>query len=144
MLTLLWLLYITVYTSISMIQIVNVEKSIKGYYDWPSLLFYPGSFPRVLISPMATKTVWRICIDHIQLWVIVYANYQSQTKVAIIPTNVQPMIIENDVRFSGLGLSQRENWNHQHRSYMVFDSESIVSLYNCDACLRVSGMLLRG
>ena len=62
----------------------------------------------VLISPMAQKSVWHICVDHIQLWAVAVCQVPFQTKVAIMPTNIRPVIIENIVRFSSLGLSQRE------------------------------------
>ena len=61
------------------------------------------SFPRMLI---ATNVVWRICVADIQLCIVVFCKLTSQAKVAVMPTNIQPLIIENIVQFPGLGLSQ--------------------------------------
>ena len=65
-------------------------------------------FSEVLISPIAQKAAWRISVDHTQLWVVAIRILLSHTKVAIMLSNTQPVIIENIIRFSGLGLSQRE------------------------------------
>ena len=39
---------------------------------------------------------------------LLFAKSLSENIVLIIPTTIQPVIIENDVQFCGLGLSQRE------------------------------------
>ena len=75
-------------------------------YVHPSLLFCPGqpSFLGVRISPIATKVVWRICVDHIQLWAVAVCKLPSQSKLPIILTNIR-QVLENIVPF--LGLSKR-------------------------------------
>ena len=65
------------------------------------------SFSGVLISQIAPKAVWRICVDHIQLWAIAVCKLPLQTKVAIMPTDFRLVIIETIGRFSGHGLSHR-------------------------------------
>ena len=65
-------------------------------------------FSGVLISPIATKAAWRICVDHIRLWTVVAGKLLSEAIVVIIPTTIQPVIIENIVRLSGRGVSHRE------------------------------------
>ena len=69
-------------------------------YGRPSLMSSPGqpSPSGVLISPMAQKAVWHICVDHIQLWAVAVCKVPFQIKVAIMPTNIRPVIIENIVR----------------------------------------------
>ena len=52
--------------------------------------------------------MWRICVNHIQLWVDVICKLLIETILAIMPTTIQPVINENIVQFSGLGRSQRE------------------------------------
>ena len=69
-----------------------------------SILSREYSLSWVLISPTAPKAVWRICVDHIQLWAVVVCKLPSQTKAAII----RPVIIENIFRFSCIGLSQMQ------------------------------------
>ena len=75
-------------------------------YVHPSLLFCPGQpfFLGVRISPIATKVVWRICVDHIQLWAVAVCKLPSQNKLPIILTNIR-QVLENIVPF--LGLSKR-------------------------------------
>ena len=78
---------------------------------WQSaLLCSPGqpSFSRGLISPIAPKAVWRICIDCIQLWAVVVSKLLCETIMVIFSTTIQRAIIENIVQFSGLGLSQMD------------------------------------
>ena len=60
----------------------------------------------VWISLVAPKTVCRICIEYIQLCAVVAHKLQFQNKVAIMPANIPPGILELIVRWSGLGLSQ--------------------------------------
>ena len=48
--------------------------------------------------------MWCICVHHIQLWAVALSKLPSETNVAIISTNIRPVIIENIVQFSGLGL----------------------------------------
>ena len=52
--------------------------------------------------------MWGIYVDHNQLWAFALYELLSQSKVAIVPTNIRPGIIENIVQFSGLGLFQGE------------------------------------
>ena len=47
----------------------------------------------VLISPIAPYVMWRICVDHIQLYEP-SRQLPSETKVAIMPTNIRLVIIE--------------------------------------------------
>ena len=92
----------------------NVKKTSGDFSTkfcgQPSLLSSPGqpSFPGVLISPISPKEVWRICVDHIKLWAVVVCEVLFNNIVLIMLTTVQPEIIENDIKFSGFGLSQRE------------------------------------
>ena len=64
--------------------------------------------PGVLIFSTAPKAVCRICSNSIQRWTVAEYKLPSQTLVVIIPTNIQPVIIEVIVQFSGHGLPRRE------------------------------------
>ena len=65
-----------------------------------SLLSNPGGlFSGVLISAISPKAVWCIYIDYTQSWVIAVCKLPSQTKGAIMMTNIWPVIIENIARF---------------------------------------------
>ena len=87
----------------------NIQKTFRLHpinsYGRPSYLSCPSqpSFLGMLISPSITKPVW-----HIQLWTIAVCKLPSEIKVIIMLTNIRPINIENIVRLSGLGLSQRE------------------------------------
>ena len=83
---------------------------LRNLYGLPSILSSPDqpSFSGLMISQNTTKVVWCICVDHSQLWAITVCKLPSETKVAIMPNNIRPVIIENIILFSGLGLSQRE------------------------------------
>ena len=90
----------------------------------------------MLISPIAPKAVWRFCVDHIQLWAIAVCKLLSENIVLIMPTTTQPVIMENDIQFYGLGLCQREMprtlWQMEcHRvpskkSYAVFMRAAVL------------------
>ena len=54
------------------------------------------------------KAVWRVCVDHTQLWAVTVCKLSLQTKVAKMPTNTWPMIIKNIADPQVFGLSQRE------------------------------------
>ena len=84
----------------------NIRDPLTKLFGRPSLLssLGPFSFSGELISPIALK--WRICVAYIQLWVVAVCKLPSPTKLAVIPTNIWPVIIENMVRVSGLGLKQ--------------------------------------
>ena len=92
-----------------------------------------ASFAGMLMSPIASKTVWHICVYHIQLWYIAVCKLPSQTKVAIMPTHIWLVIIENSVRFSGLGFRRTiiRELQECHRvpskkSYVVFVRASVL------------------
>ena len=62
----------------------------------------------VWISLVAQKTMCRICIQYIQLCAVtMHKLHKFQNKVAIMPANIPPGILELVVRLSGRGLSQR-------------------------------------
>ena len=83
---------------------------LTKFYGWLSFLSIPGqpSFSGVLISPIVVKAVRRIYVDHIRLWAVVVCKLHSENIVLIMPTAIQPVFIENDVKFPGLGFSHRE------------------------------------
>ena len=56
---------------------------LNNFYGRPSFL----TFSEVLISPVAPKVVWCICVHDIQLWAVAVCKLQFQTNVAIMPTN---------------------------------------------------------
>ena len=71
------------------------------------------TFSGVPISPITSKALWHTCGDHIQLWAVDVCKLPSQTKVAIMRTNIRPETLANIVRFSCLpGVSQGAIWNH--------------------------------
>ena len=75
------------------------------FYGRPSLSPSSGQpyFSGMLISPIAPKAVWCIYVDHIQLWAVAVYKLLFETMVVIMPTTIQPVIIENNVQSSGLG-----------------------------------------
>ena len=82
-------------------------------------LSIPGqhSFSWVLISPIAPKTVWHIFANHIQVLAIAICKLSSQTIVAIMLTNIRPVIIENIAQFSYHGLFGKrcQEWLEWHK-----------------------------
>ena len=79
-------------------NIMSIKTSrdpLANFYGRPSLLCRLGrpSFSGVLVSLIAPKAVWYICVYHIQLWAVAVGKLPSQTKVAIMPTNSWPVII---------------------------------------------------
>ena len=72
---------------------VNPQLSILS-----QLFVGSGDFPNY-----PPKAVWRFCVDHIQLWAVAVYKLPSQTKVAIMNTNIRPVL-----RFAGLVFSHRE------------------------------------
>ena len=84
------------------------REPLTNFHGRPLPLSCPGqpSFSDVLISPIASKSVWRICVDVIQLWAIVVCKVQYQTKVAIMAINIRLVVNEIIVRLSRLGLSR--------------------------------------
>ena len=52
------------------------------------------------------KAVRRICVAQIQMWAVAVCKWLSENIVLIMPTTIQPVIIENDVHLSGLGISR--------------------------------------
>ena len=102
-------------------------------------LSIPGQppFSRVLITPIAPYAVWHICVDHIQLWAIVVCKLLSETIVVIMPTIIQPVIIENIIQFSGLGLPHRENVENY---WSVTGCNLKVLRYVCESSSRTQGL----
>ena len=89
----------------------NIQKTsrdpLTNIYGWPSLLSCPGqpSSSGMLISPIAPKgSVTHLCWSR-----LVVSRHcmqvTSETKVAIMPTNIWSVIIVNIVWLSGHGLS---------------------------------------
>ena len=81
---------------------VNI-RTLTMFRRLLATLFMVGHhFCPVLVSLLSRESV---CWSHsaVSGWLL-YANYY----LLIIPTTIQPVIIENNVQFSGLGLSQRE------------------------------------
>ena len=65
---------------------------------WSTITFVQSQstfFSGVLISPTAPKAVYRICVDHIQLWAVAVCELRSQNKFEIMPTNNRPLLVEN-------------------------------------------------
>ena len=60
------------------------------------------------ISQVVPKAVWRICVDHIQLWAIGVWKLPSKSKVAMFSISIRSVIIENIVQSSCFVHSQRE------------------------------------
>ena len=85
-----------------------LKKKIMVYHHLDPVPVDQLFFLGVPISPIAPKTVCRICVDHTQLWAIAVCKLPSQTKVAITPTNIWPVIIEIIVRLVGRKLSQKK------------------------------------
>ena len=97
----------------------DLSRPTDKLYGRPSLLSSSGqlSFSRVLISPIALKAVWWICIEHIQLWAVSVCKLPFETNVAIMSTNIQKLlnyliielVIENIFsRFQGLVFLSRK------------------------------------
>ena len=61
----------------------------------------------VQISLVAPKVLCLICIEYIQLCAVAVHKLQFRNKIAIMPANIPPGILEFIVRLSGRGLSQR-------------------------------------
>ena len=82
----------------------------------------PGqpSFSRELFSPIAQKGVLCICVAHIQLWAVAVCKLPSEPKVAIMPTTILPIMIENIVCFQVLGfLAGRVSQAPSKKSHVV-------------------------
>ena len=67
------------------------EYFLLGHHFWPvpvSPLSREFRFPQ-----FAPKAVWRILVDHIQLWAVAVYKLPSKANVAMTPTNIWPVII---------------------------------------------------
>ena len=105
-------------------------RPLTNFCDRPSLSSCPGqsSFSGVLISPIAPKALWHICVDHILLWIVAVWKLPSQTKVANMPS-----LGFSDHRYSRHMLTNSpQNWNHHFWAHAILDGESRVSLYQSD------------
>ena len=81
------------------------QNFMVGHHNWPvlaSLLSRECWFHQL----PQRQFVWCICVNH--PWTVVVCKSLSENIIVITPTTIQPVIIENNVQFSGLGLSRRE------------------------------------
>ena len=93
----------------------NIKRALARL--WQPVMIDHHSFPvrvslflGVLISLIAPRKGCRIFVNSIQRWLsaVAVCNLPSQTKVAIMLTNIRPVITENVIQFSGPGCSQME------------------------------------
>ena len=59
-----------------------------------------------MVNHLPQRQCGAFYVDHIQLGAFVVCKILSESTTLIMPTTIQPVIIENSVQFSGLGLSQ--------------------------------------
>ena len=92
----------------------NISKTssdhLTKFYGRSSLLFWPGQpswecwFPQ-----LSQKQCGAFVLITFSCEPSLYANCPpNQTKVAIMQINIRPVIIEKNVRYSGLGLCQKD------------------------------------
>ena len=57
-----------------------------------------------LIFPNCSSGSVPLCVDHIKMWAVALRKLPSQTNVVLMPTNIQPAVVENIFQFLGLRL----------------------------------------
>ena len=92
-------------------------------------------FSGVLISPIDPKAVYRICVDHIQLWIVAVCKLHFQNKMVIIPANTQPVIIENTALFLGFHRGRCPESLEYHK---VSYQKSLAVLWYQQSCTGVT------
>ena len=80
--------------------------------------FYPVPISLLSLESLFVTQLGGFVLISFSCKLSAYVNHQ--TKVATMPTNIRPVIIESNVRFSGLGLSQRKMTRIPTVSHGVF------------------------